>query len=168
MTPHIILIHIQSLFLASNTYLTVFTHARPLGNMARTSVHVTANRKKQTNMGSQVWFAVSTYVLIFWLHNQVGCALGALTPPASVPIPSQPVGIVLGNGSASAPVQIEVFLELLCPDSSATWRSLKQLYRSYDRTKVRFVIYQFPLPYHSNGFMVTQVTFSLTILYQRL
>ena len=109
---------------------------------------------------------VSTFVLIIcWLYNQVGCLHGVWNPPASVPIPTQPPGMVLGNGSASAPVQIEVFLELLCPDSRDAWRILKTLSRVYEATKVRIVIHQFPLPYHSNGFVVTQVMFPLTMSY---
>ncbi|KAI0224410.1 hypothetical protein LSAT2_024574 [Lamellibrachia satsuma] len=69
--------------------------------------------------------------------------------------------MVLGNGSASAPVQIEVFLELLCPDSRDAWRILKTLSRVYEATKLRIVIHQFPLPYHSNGFVVTQTLFQV-------
>ncbi|KAK2163318.1 hypothetical protein NP493_1468g00023 [Ridgeia piscesae] len=109
-------------------------------------------------MGS---IAVSTFALIFWLNNQVGYLHGSRDPAAPVPIPARSLGMVLGNGSASAPVQIEVFLELLCPDSFQAWTTLKRLSRTYDAAKVRIVIHQFPLPYHSNGFVVTQTFFQV-------
>ena len=103
------------------------------------------------NMGS---IAVSMFTLIFWLNNQVGYLHGSHAP---VPIPTRSLGMVLGNGSAAATVQIEVFLEMLCPDSYQAWTTLKRLSQTYDAAKVRTVIHQFPLPYHSNGFVITQV-----------
>jgi len=41
---------------------------------------------------------------------------------AQPPIPTQPQGFLLsGNASLAAPIQLEIFVDLLCPDSAAAW-----------------------------------------------
>ncbi len=73
---------------------------------------------------------------------------------AQVPIPSRPDGYGVG-GPADAHVVIEMFLDLLCPDCKASWPTVLQVIQAYG-TKIHFRIHTFPLPYHTNAFVVSQ------------
>jgi len=85
--------------------------------------------------------ALSIFVL-------VGLAL------AQVPIPNRPDGWGVG-GPADAHVVIEMFLDPLCPDCQATWPIVQQVIQAYG-TKIHFRFHTFPLPYHTNAFLVSQ------------
>ncbi|CAF4801798.1 unnamed protein product, partial [Rotaria sp. Silwood2] len=50
---------------------------------------------------------------------------------AELPIPSRPSGYGI-VGPADADVIVEMFLDLLCPVSKATWPTALQLMRKYD------------------------------------
>ena len=73
---------------------------------------------------------------------------------AQIPIPNRPDGYGVG-GPADAHVVIDMFLDLLCPDCKASWPVDLQLIQTYG-TKIHFRIHTFPLPYHTNGFVVAQ------------
>lgn len=73
---------------------------------------------------------------------------------AQVPIPSRPDGYGVG-GPADAHVVIEMFLDLLCPDCKASWPIVLQVIQAYG-TRIHFRIHTFPLPYHTNAFVVAQ------------
>jgi protein-disulfide isomerase len=73
---------------------------------------------------------------------------------AQVPIPTRPDGYGVG-GPADAHVVVEMFLDLLCPDCQATWPIILQVVQYYG-TKIHFRIHTFPLPYHTNAFIVAQ------------
>ena len=73
---------------------------------------------------------------------------------AQVPIPSRPEGYGVG-GPADAHVVVEMFLDLLCPDCKASWPTALQVIQAYG-TKIHFRIHTFPLPYHTNAFVVSQ------------
>jgi protein-disulfide isomerase len=73
---------------------------------------------------------------------------------AQVPIPSRPDGYGVG-GPADAHVVIEMFLDLLCPDCKASWPTVLQVIQTYG-TRIHFRIHTFPLPYHTNAFVVAQ------------
>ncbi|CAF1179837.1 unnamed protein product [Adineta steineri] len=73
---------------------------------------------------------------------------------AQVPIPSRPDGWGVG-GPADAHAVIEMFLDPLCPDCKATWPTILEVVQAYG-TKIHFRIHTFPLPYHTNSFVVSQ------------
>jgi protein-disulfide isomerase len=73
---------------------------------------------------------------------------------AQIPIPSRPDGWGVG-GPADAHVVVEMFLDLLCPDCKAAWPTVLQLIQAYG-TRIHFRIHTFPLPYHTNAFVVSQ------------
>lgn len=73
---------------------------------------------------------------------------------AQVPIPTRPDGYGVG-GPADAHVVIEMFLDLLCPDCKGSWPTVLQVIQYYG-TRIHFRIHTFPLPYHTNAFVVAQ------------
>ncbi|KJE93977.1 hypothetical protein CAOG_04686 [Capsaspora owczarzaki ATCC 30864] len=77
---------------------------------------------------------------------------------AQVPIPSRPDGFAYANGSPAAPLQIDLFVDLLCPDSQAIWPTLKQVADHYGAPTLRLVTHIFPLPYHHNAYYAAQGT----------
>eukprot|EP00128_Syssomonas_multiformis_P010911 Colp12_sorted_trinity150504_noHs@5050 len=79
---------------------------------------------------------------------------------AQVPIPSRPPGLTY-SGKADAPIQLDAFLDLLCPDSKAAWPTLKALATSYGNETFRLNVHLFPLPYHHNAFIATRAAFAL-------
>ncbi|RHY55636.1 hypothetical protein DYB38_003133 [Aphanomyces astaci] len=81
---------------------------------------------------------------------------------AQVPIPSKPLGFTYGNGSADAAVQLEVFFDLLCPDSKAAYPALQQLAGNLSSSQFRLRIHQFPLPYHHQAFSIAQASRTIT------
>jgi hypothetical protein len=74
---------------------------------------------------------------------------------AQTPIPSRPDGYALGSGPATAPVVLDAFFDLLCPDSSAAWPTIKKVIAVYP-TQLYFLLHTFPLPYHTNSFIANQ------------
>lgn len=59
-------------------------------------------------------------------------------------------GFFLGN--PSAPIQVEAFTDLLCPDCAADWSTVKAMLAHYGPDKVSLRLHFFPLPYHINAF----------------
>jgi protein-disulfide isomerase len=92
------------------------------------------------------------------MHNTIVFALFAVIfagfVSAQVPIPSRPDGYGVG-GPADAHVVVEMFLDLLCPDCKAAWPTVLQVIAAYG-TRIHFRIHTFPLPYHTNAFVVSQ------------
>ena len=71
-----------------------------------------------------------------------------------VPLPNTYPGFRWGN--VGAPVLIEGFLDLLCPDCSAQFPIVKQVLAHYGPGNVTFVFHVFPLPYHTFAFIAAQ------------
>lgn len=59
-------------------------------------------------------------------------------------------------GSVGAPVMIEGFLDLLCPDCSGAWPTVLSVLNHYGPSKVSFTFHVFPLPYHTFAFLAAQ------------
>ena len=59
-------------------------------------------------------------------------------------------------GSVGAPVMIEGFLDLLCPDCSGAWPTVLSVLNHYGPAKVSFTFHVFPLPYHTFAFLAAQ------------
>ncbi|KAF0694626.1 Aste57867_14522 [Aphanomyces stellatus] len=84
--------------------------------------------------------------------------LAALLAPLAfgeAPIPKTPYGITYSDGSADAPIQIDFFLDLLCPDSRNAYPNVVKLADTYP-LDVRVRFHHFPLPYHRNAFVLHQ------------
>jgi len=70
------------------------------------------------------------------------------------PIPPRPDGYP--SGSPSAPVVLEAFFDLLCPDSKASWPTIQQVIQHYGSENLYFIFHTFPLPYHTFSFIANQ------------
>ena len=82
-------------------------------------------------------------------------AAGALLAAAQpVPLPNTYDGFKLG--SPSAPVLLEGFLDLLCPDCAQAYPTLMQVADHYGPSKLLFNLHIFPLPYHTYAFLGAQ------------
>jgi hypothetical protein len=62
------------------------------------------------------------------------------------------------QGSAGAPVVIDVFIDLMCPDSKAAFPTLLKLTDHYGAETLRLAVHSFPLPYHRNAYLAAQGT----------
>ena len=77
-----------------------------------------------------------------------------------VPIPHVPGGDGFDLAEASvrphfpAP-RLDAFYDLVCPDSKASWPTIKALSTHYG-TKLEIRVQPFPLPYHHNAFYLWQ------------
>jgi len=74
-------------------------------------------------------------------------------------IPNAPDGYSIGGG-IRAPVRIEAFFDLLCPDSLASWNIiwpiLTRQFDIWNNQTLRFTVHGFPLNYHRNAHIVHQ------------
>mmetsp|Transcript_11463 Transcript_11463/g.24551 ORF Transcript_11463/g.24551 Transcript_11463/m.24551 type:complete len:243 (-) Transcript_11463:523-1251(-) len=83
-------------------------------------------------------------------------AVSAITSAAvAAPIP---VGGMDGfkHGAPDAPIQLEVFIDLACPDCKAAWPVLKKVVALYGAGTMRLTVHLFPLPYHTWAFHLAQ------------
>ncbi|XP_078599278.1 uncharacterized protein LOC144874688 [Branchiostoma floridae x Branchiostoma japonicum] len=74
-----------------------------------------------------------------------------------LPLPDIPTGYVYKNGNPLAPIQIEIFGDLVCPDFRAAFPILKEVADWYGPNLVCLKIHLFPLPYHKYAFLTHQV-----------
>jgi len=83
------------------------------------------------------------------------------------PILQSPDGVAWNQNFCGAKAtQLEVYLDLQCPDSRSTWRSLHSVLRQLDESgdQLCFLLYLFPLPYHSNSFLSALVCTGLMLV----
>ena len=78
---------------------------------------------------------------------------------AQVPIPHRPLGFIYKNASSSAPIHIDVYLDLACPDSKHAFPVMEQV-ADYYKQSVRLKVLMFPLPYHRNSHFAAIVSVS--------
>ena len=74
-----------------------------------------------------------------------------------IPLPKYPLGFVYKGGSPGAPVHLQAFVDLLCPDCQQAWPTIKKVADMYGPEHVRFKVHLFPLPYHTNAFIAAEV-----------
>ncbi|XP_022079229.1 uncharacterized protein LOC110973071 [Acanthaster planci] len=85
------------------------------------------------------------------------------------PIPHRPPrGFVypLGN-NCNAPVEVTVFVDLICPESKQAWPAFKKVadyYNSGSAVQVSLETITFPLPYHRASFPAAQASYILRFL----
>ncbi|RHZ10326.1 hypothetical protein DYB31_001956 [Aphanomyces astaci] len=75
-----------------------------------------------------------------------------------VPLPSSPPGFTIGKGCLNSSVQLDVFMDLLCPFSKDAFRGLKRLVHHLSPSDFRLRVHQFPLPYHQQAYSVAQAS----------
>jgi len=72
------------------------------------------------------------------------------------PIPRRTDGFhLLGTGGPDAPIVVDGFFDVLCPDCQRAWPVAKQLIATYS-TQIHFRFHTFPLPYHTWAFVANQ------------
>ncbi|RLN49194.1 hypothetical protein BBJ29_003705 [Phytophthora kernoviae] len=81
---------------------------------------------------------------------------------AQVPIPGEPPGFTIGQGSGSAGVQLETYIDLLCPYSKTAYAGVKALASHYKPDELRVKAILFPLPFHQYGFTTAESVFTIT------
>jgi len=73
---------------------------------------------------------------------------------AQTPIPPRYDGFAFG-GPSSAPILLEGFFDVLCPDCAAGWPTINKVIAHYGN-QLNFLMHTFPLPYHTNAFIANQ------------
>jgi len=73
---------------------------------------------------------------------------------AQTPIPPRYDGFAFG-GPPSAPILLEGFFDVLCPDCAAGWPTINKVIDHYG-PQLNFIMHTFPLPYHTNAFIANQ------------
>ncbi|EDV22629.1 expressed hypothetical protein [Trichoplax adhaerens] len=71
---------------------------------------------------------------------------------SQAPILPRPDGYVYHNGSPEAPIHMEAFIDLACPDCKTAWPILKKLADSYGPNKLRMTFHINPLVYHRQAY----------------
>eukprot|EP00057_Strongylocentrotus_purpuratus_P019430 XP_011673904.1 PREDICTED: uncharacterized protein LOC100890543 [Strongylocentrotus purpuratus] len=77
---------------------------------------------------------------------------------AQAPIPDRPPGFAY-KPAPEAPVVLEAWVDLICPDSKNAWLTYQAVADHYGPEKVRFSALMFPLPYHRSAMMAAQAAF---------
>ncbi|XP_041456262.1 uncharacterized protein LOC121408721 isoform X2 [Lytechinus variegatus] len=80
---------------------------------------------------------------------------------AQAPIPDRPPGFIYKPSpeNAAAPVILEAWVDLVCPDSKDAWLTYQKVADFYGPRKLRFSALLFPLPYHRAAMMAAQAAF---------
>ena len=96
------------------------------------------------------------YLAVQLLFLSLAMAQDAINPPIPMVDTDPGLGYDPDGDGFTGEVRLEAFLELNCPDSVAAWPVLKDV-KQYYGNRLELVVHQFPLPYHRNGFLCTQV-----------
>ncbi|XP_067933416.1 uncharacterized protein [Watersipora subatra] len=83
---------------------------------------------------------------------------GFILAHGQVPIPHRPLGFVYKNASHAAPIHLDVFFDLACPDSKMAFPVMKQLADMYGDKTIKLKMLVFPLPYHRNAHFAAKAT----------
>lgn len=77
---------------------------------------------------------------------------------STIPISNTPSGF--HNDCTYNQVVLDMFVDLLCPDSKKSHFVLKKALGAFPKVCLRYHL--FPLPYHHNAFMVAQSAYTIT------
>lgn len=80
---------------------------------------------------------------------------------SQIPLPKRPLGFVYKGGEPTAPIHLEAFVDLTCPDCQQAWPTLKKVADMYGPETVQFTLQLFPLPYHTNAFLAAQSVYTV-------
>lgn len=76
---------------------------------------------------------------------------------ALIPVPNRPTGIKYGP--SYAPINIEVFVDMTCPDCAEEYNVVKQVLAAYP-TEVNIVYHFFELPSHTWSYLLARSVFA--------
>ena len=76
---------------------------------------------------------------------------------ALIPVPNRPTGIKYGP--SGAPINIEVFVDITCPDCATEYATVKKVLDAYP-TQVNVVYHFFELPSHTWSYVLTRSIFA--------
>jgi len=99
--------------------------------------------------------------------GQLSKSVGKLSLKATDVIrPGTPVlhtapGIRYRPAISPPPVNLDIFIDLNCPDSRDAWPIIKQVQLHYGTHKVNLIVQLMPLPYHRNSLLCTQGMFAI-------
>lgn len=71
--------------------------------------------------------------------------------------PHRPLGFKYTKGEEHAKIKVEMFMDLLCQESAAAWRVVRDVFSSLDPGTVCLTVHLYPLPYHSYSYCLTKV-----------
>lgn len=80
---------------------------------------------------------------------------------SQIPLPKRPLGFVYKGGEPTAPIHLEAFVDLTCPDCQQAWPTLKKVADMYGPETVQCTLQLFPLPYHTNAFLAAQSVYAV-------
>jgi hypothetical protein len=97
--------------------------------------------------------------LLFAALSALMCVVSArdIVPP--IPVVVQAHGLRYQPAEPKPQLQLEIFIDLHCPDSLYEWGIMKQVQAFYGPSKIDLVVQQMPLPYHRNSFLATKALF---------
>ncbi|XP_070204829.1 uncharacterized protein [Littorina saxatilis] len=95
----------------------------------------------------------------------VGAVLATVVK-GQTPLYPRNLGFVYGNGFANATVRLDIFIDLICPDSQAALPIVVRLTDLYGPDKLQLVTHLFPLPYHRAGFYAAKGALVVDVLSQ--
>ena len=82
--------------------------------------------------------------------------LALVLAASSVPIPKGGYdGYWIRPEKGTPTVYLELFGDLVCPDTKASWPTMKAVTKHYG-DRIAFGFHRFPLPYHHNAFYAWQ------------
>lgn len=93
------------------------------------------------------------------IASVVFLTLAVIAVNAQVPIPPKPTGLTYKNGSSEAPIQFEIYIDLICPDSKNAFPTVLKV-ADYYSSHLRLQVHQFPLPYHRFAYLASMGVFS--------
>ncbi|XP_074653051.1 uncharacterized protein LOC141907339 [Tubulanus polymorphus] len=73
-----------------------------------------------------------------------------------IPVIPNDVAIVANGGRPDAPVKVEFFMDLACPDSQRNFIEMTRAIGKFSPQQVRVELYQFMLPWHRNAFVAAK------------
>lgn len=78
-----------------------------------------------------------------------------------IPIPRREVGFVYGSAKRDAPIHLDFYIDLICPDSQLAFPTMLKIADFYGPEVLVLNTHLFPLPYHRNGFYAAKVCISV-------
>ncbi|XP_070572856.1 uncharacterized protein [Ptychodera flava] len=99
------------------------------------------------------------FTLVFFLSAvYVSESASVLQNYYQIPLPRRPLGYVYDNGASTAPVQIDLFVCLLCPDNNSSLSTALEVADHYGPRLVRLTLHGYPVPYLKGSFLAAQAT----------
>lgn len=100
---------------------------------------------------------MTSLITLIYIASVLNVIVGFEEINPVIPVPRRRPGFVLSQDILAKKILVdfEVFLELNCPDSKATWPVMKRVAKDFAPKGVRLTVHQFALPYHQYGYLST-------------